>query len=223
MTRCSRSPGTGSSPARRTRGRPIPKRSTSPAGWCPVSWTSMCTAGAGCDYATEDPQVALAARAFHAAHGTTSTLASLVTAAPEVLARQLATIADLVDDGYFAGAHLEGPFLSPAQPGAHEPSLLRTPDPGTVDAADHRRPWSPRAGHARPRAAGCPGSDHPVPRRRRTRRRRPHRRGPGRGGRRSRRRGDRGDASVQRHAERPPPRSRPGARCCWTMPGWESS
>jgi N-acetylglucosamine-6-phosphate deacetylase len=89
--------------------------------------------GGGCDYATEDPQVAIAARAFHAAHGTTSSLASLVTASPEVLARQLATVADLVDDGYFAGIHLEGPFLSPAQPGAHEPSLLRTPDPATVD------------------------------------------------------------------------------------------
>ena len=89
--------------------------------------------GGGGDYATEDPQVALAARAFHAARGTTSTLASLVTAPPEVLARQLATLADLVEEGFFAGVHLEGPFLSPAQPGAHEPSLLRTPDPGTVD------------------------------------------------------------------------------------------
>ena len=88
--------------------------------------------GGGCDYATEDPQVAIEARAFHAAHGTTSSLASLVTASPDVLARQLATIADLVDDGYFAGVHLEGPFLSPAPRGPRA-SLLRTPDPATVD------------------------------------------------------------------------------------------
>ena len=49
-----------------------------------------------------------------------------------MLGRQLATLADLVRDGHFAGIHLEGPFLSPAQPGAHEPGLLRQPDPASV-------------------------------------------------------------------------------------------
>lgn len=89
--------------------------------------------GGGFDYPTEDPAAALAARAFHAAHGTTTTLASLVTAPLEVLHRQLTTLADLVEAGHFAGIHLEGPFLSPAQRGAHHGALLRTPDPGTVD------------------------------------------------------------------------------------------
>ncbi len=50
-----------------------------------------------------------------------------------MLLRQLSTLADLVDGGYFAGIHLEGPFLSAAQPGAHDRSLLRSPDPETVD------------------------------------------------------------------------------------------
>ena len=89
--------------------------------------------GGGYDYATEDPGVALAARAFHAAHGTTTSLASLVTAPIDVLVRQLGVLADLADDGHFAGVHLEGPFLSPAQPGAHDPSLLRELDPATVE------------------------------------------------------------------------------------------
>jgi len=89
--------------------------------------------GGGCDYPTDNRQVALGARAFHAAHGTTTSLASLVTAPLDVLLRQISTITDLVDDGYFAGIHLEGPFLSPAQRGAHERSLLRLPDPETVD------------------------------------------------------------------------------------------
>jgi N-acetylglucosamine-6-phosphate deacetylase len=89
--------------------------------------------GNGCDYPTEHPQMAIDARAFHAAHGTTSSLASLVTAPLDLLFRQISTIADLVDGGYFAGIHLEGPFLSPAQRGAHDRSQLRSPDPETID------------------------------------------------------------------------------------------
>jgi N-acetylglucosamine-6-phosphate deacetylase len=88
--------------------------------------------GGGFDYATEDPEEAVAAREFHAANGTTTTFASLLTAPVDVLCRQLATLADLVDDGHFAGIHLEGPFLSERQRGAHDPALLRAPDPASV-------------------------------------------------------------------------------------------
>jgi len=88
--------------------------------------------GGGFDYATEDPEEAVAAREFHAANGTTTTFASLLTAPVDVLCRQLATLADLVDDGHFAGIHLEGPFLSERQRGAHDPALLRAPDPDCV-------------------------------------------------------------------------------------------
>ena len=89
--------------------------------------------GGGFDYATEDPQEAISGRAFHASHGTTTSFASLVTAPIEVLCRQLTTLAELVEDGHFAGIHLEGPFLSAAQRGAHDPSQLRPPDPASVD------------------------------------------------------------------------------------------
>jgi N-acetylglucosamine-6-phosphate deacetylase len=50
------------------------------------------------------------------------------------LVEQVAALADLVAEGLVAGIHLEGPFLSAARCGAHDPELLRPPDPVSVDA-----------------------------------------------------------------------------------------
>lgn len=88
--------------------------------------------GGGATYATTDPDEALAARRFHREHGTTTAVASLVTADLGVLAAQIATLKPLVDAGEFAGIHLEGPFLSAERKGAHDQALLRDPDPATI-------------------------------------------------------------------------------------------
>ena len=88
--------------------------------------------GGGATYATTDPDEALAARRFHREHGTTTAIASLVTAELDVLAAQIATLKPLVDAGEFAGIHLEGPFLSAERKGAHDQALLRDPDPATI-------------------------------------------------------------------------------------------
>ena len=89
--------------------------------------------GGGHDYASADADEILAARDFHARNGTTTSFASLVTASLDDLVVQLDVLADLVADGHLAGVHLEGPFLSTEQPGAHAPGLLRAPGPATVD------------------------------------------------------------------------------------------
>jgi N-acetylglucosamine-6-phosphate deacetylase len=74
------------------------------------------------------------AAAYHLHHGTTSAVASLVTAAPGDLLAQTATLAELCEDGTLAGVHLEGPFLAAARCGAHDAALLRAPDPDLLDA-----------------------------------------------------------------------------------------
>jgi N-acetylglucosamine-6-phosphate deacetylase len=71
---------------------------------------------------------------FHREHGTTSMLASLVTIAPADLMTAVRTLAEATREGTVAGIHLEGPWLSAAQCGAHDPALLRAPDPAEIEA-----------------------------------------------------------------------------------------
>ncbi|HYP43766.1 MAG TPA: amidohydrolase family protein [Propionibacteriaceae bacterium] len=89
--------------------------------------------GGGASYPTTDAAEALRARDFHRHCGTTTSFASLVTADLGTLCAQIATLVPLVVAGHFAGIHLEGPFLSPARHGAHDPALLRHPDAAALD------------------------------------------------------------------------------------------
>ena len=89
--------------------------------------------GGGASYPDGDPEQALRAVAFHRAHGTTTMLASLVTDTPAALERSVAALSALVDDGELAGLHLKAPWLAPGRCGAHDPSLLRDPDPAELD------------------------------------------------------------------------------------------
>jgi N-acetylglucosamine-6-phosphate deacetylase len=88
--------------------------------------------GGGAAYMTTDQDEARRAFAFHRSNGTTTSVASLVTATIDEIAAVAASLADLVTDGVLAGIHLEGPFLSRARCGAHDPRLLRTPDPDAL-------------------------------------------------------------------------------------------
>ncbi len=74
-----------------------------------------------------------AAVALHRRHGTTTMLASLVTADPDELLRQVTELARQVEAGLIDGVHLEGPWLSTVRCGAHQPTLMRDPDLDEID------------------------------------------------------------------------------------------
>lgn len=87
-----------------------------------------CHGGGGKMVTTVDVAEARAVASHHALHGSTSLVASLVTAAPEVLLAQVRALAPLITDGELCGLHLEGPFLSRARCGAQAPEFLMRPD-----------------------------------------------------------------------------------------------
>lgn len=94
--------------------------------------------GGGGSFPGADPEQVTRAIAFHRRHGTTTMVASLVTAGPADLLADVRALADRVDAGDLAGVHLEGPWLSERRCGAHDVGLLRDPDPdelaGVLDA-----------------------------------------------------------------------------------------
>ncbi|TQS25963.1 N-acetylglucosamine-6-phosphate deacetylase [Microbispora sp. KK1-11] len=84
--------------------------------------------GAGGSFPDGDPETAAAVAALHLNRGSTTLMASLVTAAPDTLARAASALADLCEQGLLAGIHFEGPYIARSRCGAHEPTLLREPD-----------------------------------------------------------------------------------------------
>jgi len=68
----------------------------------------------------------------HRRHGTTSLVASLVTAPADVLLERAALLAGLADAGEIVGIHLEGPFLSADRCGAQNPADMQVGDAGLV-------------------------------------------------------------------------------------------
>ena len=90
--------------------------------------------GGGASYTDAiDSEIARAA-SFHLNHGTTTTMASLVSTSPGELRNAVQVLAGATRAGTIAGIHLEGPWLSAARCGAHDRTQLRDPDLAEIEA-----------------------------------------------------------------------------------------
>ena len=92
-----------------------------------------CHGGGGHSVTTGSPDDVRAVAGHHLARGTTTMLASLVSAPPSQITTAVAAIREVVDAGSsVVGSHLEGPFLARGHCGAHDPSQLALPEVQTT-------------------------------------------------------------------------------------------
>jgi N-acetylglucosamine-6-phosphate deacetylase len=100
--------------------------------------------GAAGDDLTSDPESIWRVGGALPPYGVTAFLPTLVSPSFEIVDRACAALLAGPPDGYLGatplGWHVEGPFLSPARAGAHDPASLRPPDLGAVAR------WSPDTG-----------------------------------------------------------------------------
>ena len=83
--------------------------------------------GGGFSFSDPNPEHIAHALKTHLDHGTTTQIASLVTEPLDALKMQIKNLLPFAEDKSIAGIHLEGPYLSSAKCGAHDPKLLRQP------------------------------------------------------------------------------------------------
>jgi len=86
-----------------------------------------CHGGGGHYFSATSPDSITAAINAHKKTGTTSLIASLVSESIDDLKAQIQRLIPFYNRGEIVGIHLEGPYLSHARCGAHEPSLLIDP------------------------------------------------------------------------------------------------
>ncbi len=120
-----------------------PVRDLPESGWLAPGFVDIQVNGGG-DVMFNDAPTPEAIRAIIAAHrkfGTTALLPTLISDSAEKMAVAMAAVESLVGvEPGVLGIHLEGPFLSRAKPGVHDPRALRRPsakDRATL-AAPHK-------------------------------------------------------------------------------------
>lgn len=100
--------------------------------------------GVGYDFMLCDREGLEAVTRFHCANGTTTLLATTMTATKEAIDRVLEEV-DRFRSGpmpyaAIAGVHLEGPFISPKWPGAQNPDHIVPPDIAWLEEWEQRYP-----------------------------------------------------------------------------------
>ncbi|MFJ6416927.1 N-acetylglucosamine-6-phosphate deacetylase [Paeniglutamicibacter sp. NPDC091659] len=93
-----------------------------------------CHGAVGGDFPSGDAQAIGKAIDFLHRAGTTTLLASLVTADRGDMLASARVLAEFAERGDIAGIHAEGPYLSDVRCGAQDPSFLSDPEPDFVDA-----------------------------------------------------------------------------------------
>jgi N-acetylglucosamine-6-phosphate deacetylase len=87
--------------------------------------------GYGADFMDASKESLDAITRFHGLHGTTTMLATTVTASRQMLSDVLDSVCEYIKDGMpyaqLLGVHLEGPFISPKWPGAQNPAYIVPP------------------------------------------------------------------------------------------------
>jgi N-acetylglucosamine-6-phosphate deacetylase len=118
--------GPGPAPEQRPPGLPVTDLN---GAWLLPGFVDMHVHGGGGTSFTEGPaDDARRAVEFHRGHGSTTIVASLVTAPLADVEVRTAMLAGLAREGVIAGLHLEGPFLSAARCGAQDPRHMIAPD-----------------------------------------------------------------------------------------------
>jgi N-acetylglucosamine-6-phosphate deacetylase len=93
-----------------------------------------CHGGGSHTVTSGDPAEVAAVAAHHLSRGTTTMLASLVSAStPELVAAITAIASVAATESPVVGCHVEGPFLDPAHRGAHDRAHLRVPGSDELD------------------------------------------------------------------------------------------
>lgn len=91
-----------------------------------------CHGGLGLDFTDGTEEDIIKMAKFHLSHGTTTLVATTMTAAWDTLYRALDNFARLFREGKqltIHGIHMEGPWFNPAQCGAQDTSTMDLPDP----------------------------------------------------------------------------------------------
>jgi N-acetylglucosamine-6-phosphate deacetylase len=107
----------------------VPVRTFPTGTWLAPGFIDVQVNGGGDVLFNDDPSPAGAVRiaAAHRRFGTIGLLPTLISDTPEKMRAALDAVRQVPTGSGVLGVHLEGPFLSPERPGAHDPAMIRRP------------------------------------------------------------------------------------------------